>query len=314
MDHYMDHYSVLGLSTDCTEEQVKKAFREQALLYHQDKVGVAGEERMKAINNAYQAILEDLRSRPTSKERKASDFEEETQLYNKRSKTGPDSRQQYTRHLYRAPEIDWRYLAYLPTETRFTDQTRHLAWSLKHILPYAPAYDAIAPFVYYFETLGQCIDRVRYTTGDRHAKSYGEEIEDCILGHICEYWHIFDEFLYKTANRYFDLDEGDLRGSCYAVVGQILYEVKLLQIYDAPDTETAKALDGELTIESMLKESGWTAEHRDGKHKEMYQAWSERRMELPAEYVIGRARRDEAMSEKFRVLKNWNGSMELVVI
>jgi len=32
-----DHYQVLGLKRDCTEEDIKKAYRELALIHHPDK-------------------------------------------------------------------------------------------------------------------------------------------------------------------------------------------------------------------------------------------------------------------------------------
>ncbi len=49
------HYLTLGLQPGVTVERVKSAYRALAMLFHPDR-NPAGEERMKAINEAYAAI------------------------------------------------------------------------------------------------------------------------------------------------------------------------------------------------------------------------------------------------------------------
>ncbi|KAH9904236.1 DnaJ-domain-containing protein, partial [Epithele typhae] len=55
-----DHYTVLGLSEDCSPNDVKKAFRKLSLLHHPDKGG--SEDKFKIINNAY-GVLSDIDER-----------------------------------------------------------------------------------------------------------------------------------------------------------------------------------------------------------------------------------------------------------
>lgn len=58
-----DHYEVLGVSRDATDEQVKAAYREKARKYHPDNFGdnpnavELATEKMKEINDAYDAII-----------------------------------------------------------------------------------------------------------------------------------------------------------------------------------------------------------------------------------------------------------------
>ena len=50
-------HSILGLSRNCTEAEVKQAFRSLALLTHPDKVGPSGTDKMKELNLAYETIV-----------------------------------------------------------------------------------------------------------------------------------------------------------------------------------------------------------------------------------------------------------------
>jgi len=52
-----DYYSILGVSQNASDEEIKKAFRKLALKYHPDRCP-EGEERFKEINEAY-AVLGD---------------------------------------------------------------------------------------------------------------------------------------------------------------------------------------------------------------------------------------------------------------
>ncbi len=56
-----DPYSVLGVSANASDEEIKKAYRELARKYHPDNyqnnpLADLAEEKMKAINEAYEAI------------------------------------------------------------------------------------------------------------------------------------------------------------------------------------------------------------------------------------------------------------------
>ena len=56
-----DPYSVLGVSPDASDEEIKRAYRELARKYHPDNyqnnpLADLAEEKMKAINEAYDAI------------------------------------------------------------------------------------------------------------------------------------------------------------------------------------------------------------------------------------------------------------------
>ena len=55
-----DPYSVLGVSPDASDEEIKRAYRELARKYHPDNyqnnpLADLAEEKMKAINEAYDA-------------------------------------------------------------------------------------------------------------------------------------------------------------------------------------------------------------------------------------------------------------------
>src|SRR4051812_23231272 len=58
--HYKDYYSVLGVSRDAGEDEIKKAFRKLARQYHPDtakpKDKAAAEEKFKEINEAYDVL------------------------------------------------------------------------------------------------------------------------------------------------------------------------------------------------------------------------------------------------------------------
>ncbi|MCQ2440889.1 MAG: J domain-containing protein [Clostridia bacterium] len=66
-----DPYAILGVSRDATDEQIKNAYRELARKYHPDNYAdnpladLAG-EKMKEINDAYDAIMNERRSKGSS--------------------------------------------------------------------------------------------------------------------------------------------------------------------------------------------------------------------------------------------------------
>src|ERR1700723_4743869 len=53
-----DYYEVLGVSRDCSEQELKSAYRKQALKYHPDRNpgDQASEEKFKEASEAYQVL------------------------------------------------------------------------------------------------------------------------------------------------------------------------------------------------------------------------------------------------------------------
>jgi len=57
---YVDHYKVLGVSRNASDDDIKRAFRKQSLIHHPDKGG--NEEKFKEINESY-TVLQDPQAR-----------------------------------------------------------------------------------------------------------------------------------------------------------------------------------------------------------------------------------------------------------
>ena len=49
-----DYYSILGVSKDCTQDEIKKSFKKLALKHHPDKGG--NDEKFKEIQQAYECL------------------------------------------------------------------------------------------------------------------------------------------------------------------------------------------------------------------------------------------------------------------
>ena len=75
-----DPYSVLGVSKNATDEQIKNAYRELARKYHPDNYAdnpladLAG-EKMKEINDAYDAIMNERKGRSTGAGSKKANYQ-----------------------------------------------------------------------------------------------------------------------------------------------------------------------------------------------------------------------------------------------
>lgn len=57
-----DHYSALGLGSDATLADIKKAFRQKASQYHPDRNAAAdAAARFRAVQEAYEVLSDDAR-------------------------------------------------------------------------------------------------------------------------------------------------------------------------------------------------------------------------------------------------------------
>ena len=64
MTQQKEYYQILGVSRDSTEEEIKKAFRQQALKYHPDRNQEPGADaKFKEINEAYQVLSDPEKSK-----------------------------------------------------------------------------------------------------------------------------------------------------------------------------------------------------------------------------------------------------------
>lgn len=66
MSEYKDPYKVIGVKSDATDDEIKKAYRDLARKYHPDRytdsdLKAEAEEKMKEVNSAYEEI-QDIRS------------------------------------------------------------------------------------------------------------------------------------------------------------------------------------------------------------------------------------------------------------
>lgn len=58
----LTHYQILGVRHDATKDEITKAYRKKARLYHPDKTGNdTSEDWMKQINNAKSTLLSEKR-------------------------------------------------------------------------------------------------------------------------------------------------------------------------------------------------------------------------------------------------------------
>src|SRR4051794_15063207 len=62
---FKDYYQILEVQSDAGEEDIRRAFRRLARLYHPDKAGNdrAAEEKFKEINEAYEVLSDDNKRR-----------------------------------------------------------------------------------------------------------------------------------------------------------------------------------------------------------------------------------------------------------
>ena len=52
----IDPYSVLGVSRDASDDEIKKAYRRMSRKYHPDIAGPEFEDKFKEVNNAYEVL------------------------------------------------------------------------------------------------------------------------------------------------------------------------------------------------------------------------------------------------------------------
>jgi len=69
-----DYYEILGVRRDCTDEELKRAYKKLAMLHHPDKNQGVDEEKFKEINKAYETLKDPERRRMYDMGESASDF------------------------------------------------------------------------------------------------------------------------------------------------------------------------------------------------------------------------------------------------
>lgn len=76
----IDHYKVLGVKEDASQEEIKKAFRDLSKIYHPDKNNgdQSSEEKFKQINESYSILSDENKRREYELKRK---FENDNQNY-----------------------------------------------------------------------------------------------------------------------------------------------------------------------------------------------------------------------------------------
>lgn len=68
MDYYANYYKILGITKGASYEEMKKAYRKLALLYHPDKnKSPDAEEKFKKIAEAYKELLDAMRRKESFK-------------------------------------------------------------------------------------------------------------------------------------------------------------------------------------------------------------------------------------------------------
>ena len=66
-----DHYAVLGLASDASGEEIKRAYRRKALQYHPDRNAAAeATDRFRAVQEAYEVLSDDTRREAYDNNRK----------------------------------------------------------------------------------------------------------------------------------------------------------------------------------------------------------------------------------------------------
>jgi len=82
----MNYYEVLGVATNASDEDIKKAYRAKALQYHPDKNpgDAAAEEMFKKVNEAYSALSDagkraDYNARTSNRQYRPFTYDRETQ-------------------------------------------------------------------------------------------------------------------------------------------------------------------------------------------------------------------------------------------
>lgn len=286
----MADYKILGLTRNCTEDQVKKAYRELALQNHPDKVGPQGEEKMKAINNAYENVLRNISNNEHEQER-CRRYEPHPESWTAKA-SQPNHYSSSSAHEAEAEpeEIPDNFAYVTETNANFLDYlVRRWNWV-----------DEMNPLIDYYRKLGEYIDAYRSKDRIRHRESGGHRLEREIFIALTELASKIRDMLAKCKGGQVEIVKPSrLEWDVYWLVGKILNTVKQLISYDEADLEKVVELGKTLSVKNMLEGSRWRENGKGGKSRAIQKGWLVKNKCWTAIGIVCEASEDEKHERKY---------------